>query len=240
MPYRDEILDLVRGLSALAVMVMHARGFFLYDLSESQFPNLFIKAFYFLTGLGHEAVVVFFVLSGYFVGGSVLQAIQGTGFSTSRYALVRLTRLWTVLLPALVMTFAVDRLGAHFNPGAYAGTLRQAFMSGPDLTCPAAWGPDAFLGNLFFLQTISAPVYGSNGPLWSLANEFWYYVLFPLLACALDSLFRFRRQTSVAPSDLTTANRQPPTSLLQPVKCSRPVECNATPPSQATPPGPPF
>jgi peptidoglycan/LPS O-acetylase OafA/YrhL len=36
------------------------------------------------------------------------------------------------------------------------------------------------LGNLAFVQTIAVPTYGTNGPLWSLANEFWYYVLFPL------------------------------------------------------------
>jgi peptidoglycan/LPS O-acetylase OafA/YrhL len=30
-----------------------------------------------------------------------------------------------------------------------------------------------------------APTYGSNGPLWSLANEFWYYLVFPLAAAAL-------------------------------------------------------
>jgi peptidoglycan/LPS O-acetylase OafA/YrhL len=38
-----------------------------------------------------------------------------------------------------------------------------------------------------FLQTILAPTFGTNGPLWSLANEFWYYVLFPLLFLALAS-----------------------------------------------------
>jgi peptidoglycan/LPS O-acetylase OafA/YrhL len=37
------------------------------------------------------------------------------------------------------------------------------------------------LGNLLFLQTIKVPVFGSNGPLWSLSNEFWYYLMFPLL-----------------------------------------------------------
>jgi peptidoglycan/LPS O-acetylase OafA/YrhL len=41
-----------------------------------------------------------------------------------------------------------------------------------------------FLGNLFFLQTIFCATFGSNGPLWSLANEFWYYVLFPVALAA--------------------------------------------------------
>ena len=35
---------------------------------------------------------------------------------------------------------------------------------------------------MFFLQTIEAPIFGSNGPMWSLANEFWYYILAPLSA----------------------------------------------------------
>jgi peptidoglycan/LPS O-acetylase OafA/YrhL len=38
-----------------------------------------------------------------------------------------------------------------------------------------------FFGNIFFLQTISIPCFGTNSPLWSLANEFWYYLLLPLL-----------------------------------------------------------
>src|SRR5262249_14488667 len=44
-----------------------------------------------------------------------------------------------------------------------------------------------FLGNLFFLQTILVPTFGTNGPMWSLANEFWYYVLFP---CAFLALWK--------------------------------------------------
>jgi peptidoglycan/LPS O-acetylase OafA/YrhL len=38
------------------------------------------------------------------------------------------------------------------------------------------------LGNLAFLQEICVAPYGSNGPLWSLSYEFWYYMLLPCLA----------------------------------------------------------
>jgi peptidoglycan/LPS O-acetylase OafA/YrhL len=41
------------------------------------------------------------------------------------------------------------------------------------------------IGNYAFLQGIYVPTFGSNGPLWSLANEFWYYIAFPFLVCAL-------------------------------------------------------
>ena len=40
------------------------------------------------------------------------------------------------------------------------------------------------LGNFFFLQSIISPVFGSNGPLWSLSYEFWYYIIFPALILA--------------------------------------------------------
>ena len=43
----------------------------------------------------------------------------------------------------------------------------------------------AFIGNMFGLQTILVPSFGGNFPLWSLANETWYYILFPLLVLVL-------------------------------------------------------
>jgi peptidoglycan/LPS O-acetylase OafA/YrhL len=54
-------------------------------------------------------------------------------------------------------------------------------------------GLRSFLGNLFFLQTIFTPVYGSDGALWSLAYELWYYVLFALGVVALRSHGMLRR-----------------------------------------------
>jgi peptidoglycan/LPS O-acetylase OafA/YrhL len=58
--------------------------------------------------------------------------------------------------------------------------------------------PSTFLGNLFFLQTVASPVFGSNAPLWSLANEFWYYVLFPLLFCSLKRQWSFKSAFTIA------------------------------------------
>jgi peptidoglycan/LPS O-acetylase OafA/YrhL len=44
-----------------------------------------------------------------------------------------------------------------------------------------------FFGNLFFLQSIYFPSFGSDTPLWSLSYEFWYYMLFPILLLGLTS-----------------------------------------------------
>lgn len=145
-------------------------------------PSLPDKIFYFATGLGHQSVVVFFVLSGFFVGGSVLRG--GTNFSWKKYAVARLSRLWMVLLPALAVTATIDATIFYYSPSALAGIFHNDWSSGPDGAYSSS--PSTLLGNLVFLQTIFVPVFGSNGPLWSLANEFWYYALFPLCFYCAD------------------------------------------------------
>lgn len=180
-PRRHLALDLIRALSALAVCAGHLRAAMFVDYAQA--GGLGHAPFYAATGLGHQAVVVFFVLSGFFVGGGVLRA--RASFSWGDYALARLTRLWIVLVPALVMTAIIDRLLAWVAPGVLEGALADAWASGPGPGTPHDGSIVTLLGNLLFLQTIAVPVYGTNGPLWSLANEFWYYVLFPLLVTGL-------------------------------------------------------
>jgi peptidoglycan/LPS O-acetylase OafA/YrhL len=77
----------------------------------------------------------------------------------------------------------LDSIGSWLTSGSgYDGRYHEIYLSGPS-------GPDGvdhslatFLGNLAFLQTIRVLPFGSNGPMWSLANEFWYYIVFPLAA----------------------------------------------------------
>ncbi|WP_158290246.1 acyltransferase [Ramlibacter sp. WS9] len=181
-PERYVWLDLARGLSALAVCAGHLRAATFLDFAELQSPTAFHWALYFVTGLGHQAVMVFFVLSGFFVGGSVLKA--GVGFDATTYATARLVRLWTVLIPVLVVTAVVDLFLSAIHPEALTGAYHQQWNSGPTATDHSN-SPSTFLANIFFLQTITSPVFGTNRPLWSLANEFWYYLLFPMIGTAV-------------------------------------------------------
>jgi peptidoglycan/LPS O-acetylase OafA/YrhL len=57
-----------------------------------------------------------------------------------------------------------------------------------------------FVFNALFLQTIVGPTFGSNGPLWSLANEWWYYILFPALVALV-----FRRSVAGVITSLAIA-----------------------------------
>jgi peptidoglycan/LPS O-acetylase OafA/YrhL len=78
-----------------------------------------------------------------------------------------------------------DLVGVHFfnHSGIYSAPL-VAFGDG----IPAQrLNMSSFFGSLFFLQTRFTTVLGSNGPLWSLFNEFWYYVLFPVLIAVIMS-----------------------------------------------------
>jgi len=184
--HRISNLDLLRGLAALLVVAGHLRAFLFVDFGQVAAPGILDRLFYLVTGLGHQAVVVFFVLSGYLVGGSVLTAYQSGRWSWKNYALRRLTRLWVVLLPALLLTLALDSLGRHWGHAGYEGALNSLYSSGPTPDAPADLRITTFLGNFFFLQTITVNCLGTNGPLWSLANEFWYYLLFPLICAALS------------------------------------------------------
>jgi peptidoglycan/LPS O-acetylase OafA/YrhL len=180
-------LDMARGLAALLVLLGHLRGFvfFSYDQLKSHSP--LDMAVWAITGFGHQAVMVFFVLSGFFITRSILIDDRKRKFSWPIYLIKRLSRLWIVLIPCILLTLLWDSIGASsINPDFYLGKLYSIYNSGPSLQDGGAHHElTALIGNLFFLQTILVPIFGSNGPLWSLANEFWYYLMFPLLYVAV-------------------------------------------------------
>lgn len=173
---RISTLDLARGLAALAVCAGHLRAAIFVDYGQLQTSSIFQKMFYAMTSLGHEAVMIFFVLSGYLVGGSVLK--QKNKFEWLKYAITRLTRLWVVLIPALFLTLIIDQVIQLSHPEVFTGTYTEMWASGPD---PTTFARDlhVFIANLFFQQTVFAPIFGTNAPTWSLSNEFYYYCLFP-------------------------------------------------------------
>lgn len=174
-------IDMLRGVAALLVCIGHARGFLWVDFALLQSPSIIDRALYLVTSLGHQAVLLFFALSGFLVGGASFGHIRAGSWSVGDYALRRLTRLWTVLIPALLLTLAFDWLGREvLHLSGYGGEWWILLSSGPMSGMPVDIGWRAFLTNLAFLQTIAGPTYGTNGPLWSLANEFWYYLFIPL------------------------------------------------------------
>ena len=158
-------LDLARSLAALFVFFNHLRYIIFLGFHEQQM-GMAGKIFFFLTGFGHQSVIIFFVLSGFFITKSIIDSIDRNSWSAKRYAIQRLTRLWVVLIPALGFTFLLDTMAwDYFNFNDSPG--RSSFLD--------------FIKNMFFLQNYAGPTFGSNLALWSLGNEFWYYVLLPFV-----------------------------------------------------------
>src|SRR3954463_4446455 len=93
-------LDLTRILAASAVFLGH--------LSSPQLGGEMLSVF------GHErhsAVIVFFVLSGFVIA----WAAERDG-SVREYIINRATRIYSVALPALALTWAIDDFLIQYHP----------------------------------------------------------------------------------------------------------------------------
>lgn len=175
-------LDLIRALAAWAVMWGHVRGHFFVEFQDVEGKNLLVRILYFLTGYPRQAVMVFFVLSGFLISSSVIHSFVSARWSWREYAINRSSRLYVVLIPGLLLGFVWDKLGSTLFSATGFYSHRLAYFGAG--IAQQQLSPAIFIGNLFFLQTIFCPTFGTNDPLWSLANEFWYYALFPLVLFA--------------------------------------------------------
>ncbi len=117
---------------------------------------------------GGQAVVVFFVLSG-FVIGHVAASAEPTWRD---FAAARLARLWSVALPALALTFLLDAIGRAADPARYHAMVQYVW--------DGRWH-QALSGAFFLDETWGRETaIGTALPYWSLGYEAWYYAIFAL------------------------------------------------------------
>ena len=190
-------MDAIRGLAALSVLAAHYSTFFLWLLISETDCRKHTLLKYLRTVLSlpvhyaHYAVLVFFVLSGYLISSSVARSFSTNSFSWSRYLIQRLTRLYTVLIPALIACAIIDMVGRHMFGNWQCATenlyhvqwwnLHTDWQHLITFTKFHDGSPKTFVMNIFFLEGILCTTFGIDSPLWSLSYEFWYYLLFPLL-----------------------------------------------------------
>jgi peptidoglycan/LPS O-acetylase OafA/YrhL len=164
--------------------------------------NPFTSAAYLVSSLGRQSVIVFFVLSGYLVGGSVLRSVRSGSWSWRAYFLARLSRLYVVLLPALLLGGALDWLGMHM-PGTESVYSGNSGMHALAFNVHGVLTWRMLAANALFLPTIRLPgmapylvlPFGSNGALWSLGYEFSYYLGFPILVFLLAGGHSWKTRT---------------------------------------------
>lgn len=147
------LLDAVRFVAALVVFADHGNdltGGFLW-----RFPPY-----------GPEAVIVFFVLSGFVIAHAT--ASRETTFGA--YAIARAARIYSVAIPALILTVVADAIGRSVSTALYSSAWHyDAHDQWLRLLASAT-----FVNELWRLSLNP----GSNWSYWSLGYEVWYYVLF--------------------------------------------------------------
>jgi peptidoglycan/LPS O-acetylase OafA/YrhL len=131
---------------------------------------------------GHQAVLLFFLISGFCIHYRQARSLARSGdghMNLKSYTWRRLRRLYPPLLLALALTALFDSLGASLNPAYYAG--QTAYPSINDAAVAGSRTLTTLFGGLFFQSGLATSSFGTNGPLWSLSYEFWFYALYPLL-----------------------------------------------------------
>lgn len=158
---RLEKLEALRGFAALYVVLFHVlpQQILLYGINIGL-----------LFRFGPEAVIVFFVLSGFVIKYTFERSADK---SFKYYFIRRFIRLYIPLFFIYVL-----------------GYLMKCYTAG-ELASPE-WG--TLLGNLFMLQdvisqkpNVLSAAYMGNGVLWSLSYEWWFYMLYYVLATRIPA-----------------------------------------------------
>ncbi|WP_370716114.1 acyltransferase family protein [Sphingomonas sp. IW22] len=169
------VMDAMRCVLAVVVAFAHAWYLLIEDYCGQ--ASVAASAGYFLAGYAHASVILFFVLSGFWIARSIDRRIGDWHWSS--YLIDRLARLLVVLVPALVIGGALDAVGLYaLESSTHLGTT-ETYVLRKDVVGALEW--HVLLGNILFLQGIVVAPFGTNGPLWSLAYEFWFYIWFPAI-----------------------------------------------------------
>ncbi len=147
-------LDLLRFISAVLVFISHVSPFiggYLWQIG----------------GLGHESVVVFFVLSGFVIAYVCCERNE----SCFDYMVNRVSRIYTVAIPAVILTVLIYFFLFIFHQNILEGVNQQFYSFFRTLITALT-----FTNQSWFSTTIYV-----NLPYWSMGYEVLYYVFFGFL-----------------------------------------------------------
>jgi len=184
------LLDILRGVAALAVVIFHYVGF--YFTAPLTLPNTFTRAqmpFYAALSViysdGWRAVELFFVLSGFIFFYQYGDAIRSRTVGGYEFFVLRFSRLYPLHFVTLILVAGGQLISTSIDhqPVMYA--------------CNDA---KRFLLNLFFL-TDWLPgnwvCWSFNGPVWSLSVEIFLYFLFFFFALLMPASWMARFASAI-------------------------------------------
>lgn len=181
-PSHFYLLDLLRGLAALAVVIWHYQHFF-FEPPPATLPGNFVRSlqpFYGVLSLfyteGSRAVQLFFVLSGFIFFSQYLEEVRLKRVGAARFFVLRVSRLYPLYLLTLLIVAAGQWISFALD-GNYivypCNSFRRFVLA---LTFVSEWLPQKYVCSVAF-----------NGPAWSLSVEAFLYVIFFLFARYLAS-----------------------------------------------------
>ena len=184
---RIQGLETLRGLAAIYVLFHHARSFLWLGYSNGylKHPDLFnlpdklLVYFFSLFIYGHQAVIFFFVLSGFAIHFKYADRLSkgDTSFNYLDYIKRRIKRIYPPFMFALLLTFVLDMVGRNI----YTLTIDNS----PLQVVKNNFNFETLLLNVFFLINNDLNLWGSNAALWSLKYEWWFYMIYPLMFLCL-------------------------------------------------------
>jgi peptidoglycan/LPS O-acetylase OafA/YrhL len=156
--YRPDI-DGLRAVSVLAVILFHLNGV--------------------LPG-GYIGVDVFFVISGFLIGGIVLGEVNAGKFSFAHFYERRIRRIFPALITTLIVSaIAAFKLMGTLELSAFANSAIAALLSAANIYFYATSG-------YFAATATDVPLLH----LWSLGVEEQFYIVFPLIVVLLARFWR--------------------------------------------------
>ncbi|WP_342513199.1 acyltransferase [Sporosarcina sp. FSL K6-1522] len=171
---RYEELDSLRGVAALIVVIGHylmifsAYESYSYEL-KSPFIVTMIKEtpFRLIFSSGNEAVILFFVLSGFVL----YLSITNTRFNYSSYLIKRICRIYLPYLIAILIAISTKMLFSHTDMPFVSNWFSKSW------TIPET--PTLFVQHLLFIGQYNTDAY--NNVIWSLVHEMRISIIFPFL-----------------------------------------------------------
>ena len=164
----SHLLNFSRAIAAFLVLLFHVRTTLVVPYDELDVHNWLAKGTYVISTFGHDAVIIFFVLSGYLVGGAALRIDLTSSWDFRRYGIDRAVRIGPVVIAATA--FSVVLQYAAPLPGC-----SDTFVTS--------------IGNALALQNFLVRPLCNNLPLWSISNEVVYYFAFPVMLAVWSRAF---------------------------------------------------
>lgn len=167
---RIQVVEAARGLCALYVVVAHVFQILGYKYSLlSDIPLIVDLA----TGYPHQAVLFFFLLSGFSIHYSSVGRPLDNAAGVARYMYLRLRRVYPIFLLVVLGVFVLYLSGVAFDVAYYQRVLDSLLVKDVLLTV-------FFLADREMACGRFATVIPTNPPLWSLSYEILYYLVYPV------------------------------------------------------------